>query len=170
MKKNSKVFMWYKVNELFNKEKLNKSQIARELEIYRGTVSKYLKMDEQTFLTWCNTPRNLPKKLESYSTYVKNTLEELPYLSASQIEDRLKENFPDSPLVDSKTVYNFVKSIRDKYDIPKVEDSSIRKYNMLPEVEYGSEAQVDFGESYMHTSNDRRVKVYFFAIVLCRSR
>ncbi len=34
MNKNQKVFMWYKVNELW-KQGLNKSQISRELEIDR---------------------------------------------------------------------------------------------------------------------------------------
>jgi hypothetical protein len=112
MNKNQKVFMWYKVNELWNKG-LNKSQISRELEIDRGTVRKYLQMEEKSFLGWINHPRRLPKKLSPYYNYVKRLLEKAPYLSSAQVEDRLKEDFSDLPEVDSKTVYNFVKSIRD---------------------------------------------------------
>lgn len=37
--------MWYKVKELSSKG-LNKSQISVELEINRGTVRRYLLMDE----------------------------------------------------------------------------------------------------------------------------
>ena len=36
MNKNQKVFMWYKVKELWHKG-LNKSQISKELGIDRGT-------------------------------------------------------------------------------------------------------------------------------------
>ena len=43
-----KVYMWYKVKEL-KSQGLKKVQIAKEVGIYRGTVSKYLKMNEEEF-------------------------------------------------------------------------------------------------------------------------
>ena len=48
MKHLKKVFMWYKVKEL-SETGLNKSQIARELGIYRATVRRYLGMEEEEF-------------------------------------------------------------------------------------------------------------------------
>ncbi len=161
--------MWYKVNELW-KQGLNKSQISRELEIDRGTVRKYLAMDEQTFMLWINKPHRLSKKLSGYYKYVKTLLESTPNLSAAQVEDRLKESFEDLPKVDSKTVYNFVKTIREKHAINKYKEVGSRQYQKLPEVAYGSEAQVDFGEITMQSGEGHRIKVYFFAMVLSRSR
>jgi hypothetical protein len=61
----------------------------------------------------------LPKKLAQYYNNVKELLESAPYLSAAQVEDRLKESFSDLPDVNSKTVYNFVQAVRKEQDIPK---------------------------------------------------
>ena len=121
-------------------------------------------------MVWINNPRRLPKKLSAYYQYVKRLLESTPYLSSAQVEDRLKEVFKDLPCVDSKTVYNFVQSIRKLHDIPKYNEKTNRQYQKLPEPDFGSEAQVDFGEYKMQTSGGNRVKVYFFAMVLSRSR
>ena len=169
MNKNKKVFMWYKIKELRSKG-LTKVQIARELGIDRGTVRRYMGMDEETFIAWTRHPRRMPKKLSMYYKYVKGLLESTPYLSAAQVEDRLRENFEDLPEVHSKTIFNFVKSIRERYNIPKSAIKKPRVYEKLPEVAYGSEAQVDFGEHTMQTVDGGRTKIYFFVMVLSRSR
>ena len=114
--------------------------------------------------------QHLPKKLTPYYDYVKKLLENALYLSASQVEDCLKENYTDLPGVNSKTVYSFVKSIREQHDLQKCKEKTVRQYQKLPEVVYGSEAQVDFGQYYIQTTSGKRMKVYFFAMVLSRSR
>jgi len=164
-----KVFMWYKVKEL-KATGLNKSQISREVGIDRGTVRKYLGMSEEEFHKWIEKGRNLPKKLNVYYEYVKQLLTVQPYLSSAQVEDRLKENFSGLPEVHSKTVYNFVQSIRKAHGIKKDKEKLPRQYEKLPETEYGHQAQVDFGEYQMQTKESTRRKVYFFTMVLCRSR
>lgn len=161
--------MWYKVTELTSKG-FNKSQISLNLGIDRATVRKYLSFSETDFHQWVSKAQRRPKKLEEYYTKIKQWLEAHPYLSASQIEDWLKEHYPDSPDVSSKTVYNFVQSIRLEHDIKKVVSKSPRVYEKLPEVPYGSEAQVDFGSYNMQTSEGLRRKVYFFVLILSRSR
>lgn len=161
--------MWYKVNELWKKG-LNKSQIRKELGLDRGTIRKYLLMNEQEFLDWISAPRRLPKKLNRYYSFVKELLGNAPYLSASQVEDRLKEAFSSLPDVSSKTVYNFVQSIREAHNIPKHKEKLPRQYEKLPETEYGEEAQVDFGSYRMLSTGSGRTKVYFFVMVLSRSR
>jgi transposase len=168
-KHQKKVFMWYKVKELHSKG-LNKSQIALEVGIHRKTVRKYLGMDEEGFHKWIEKSKNLPKKLQVYHSYVHKLLKAHPYLSAAQIEDRLKEEYPDLPAVHSKTIYNFTQSIRGQYGIKKEPAKEPRPYEKLPETEYGKYAQVDFGEYYMLTQGPSRKKVYFFAMVLSRSR
>jgi transposase len=164
-----KAFMWYKVKEL-NKKGFNKSQISRELGLDRSTVRKYLNKDEGEFHHWIESGRHLPKKLQVYYEYVKDLLESYPFLSAAQVEDRLKERYTDLPEVHSKTVYNFVNSIRKKYQIHKGKEKKYRAYEKLPELGYGQQAQADFGEYYMQTSGTGRKKVHFFVMVLCRSR
>lgn len=60
--------------------------------------------------------------------------------------------------------------LRGKYDLPKAPEQAYRPYEKLPESPYGEYGQVDFGERYMSTSSGGHIKVYFFAMVLSRSR
>ena len=134
-----KTIMWYKVTEL-NSQGFNKSQISKAVGIDRATVRKYLSMVEVDFIAWISNSKRRPKKLQDYVHYIKKTLKEHPYLSSAQIEDRIKENFPDAPEVSSKTVYNTVQAIRAEYDIKKNQSNHQRIYEKLPEVPYGSES------------------------------
>lgn len=161
--------MWYKVKELYDKG-LNKSQISLETGIHRKTVRKYLEMSETDFHKWMGRSCCLPRKLNEYFGYVLKLLEQHPYLSASQVEDRLKENFSTLPLVHSKTIYNFVQSIREKHGIMKKNGKQPRQFEKLPELDYGLQAQADFGQYHMQTQGGGIKKVYFFVMVLCRSR
>jgi transposase len=165
----NKAFMWYKVRELFSKG-LNKTQISLEVGVHRKTVRLYLAMNEDEFYKWIEQPKNRPKKLNDYYEYVKKLLEAHPYLSAAQVEDRLKEDFRELPVVHSKTVYNFVQSIRNANGIRKQDGKPPRQFEKLPETDYGHQAQVDFGQYSMPTQSGSRVKVYFFVMILCRSR
>ena len=167
--KKRKFYMWYEVQKL-TKQGLNKSQIHSETGLDRSTIRKYQKMEEDTFHDWIKSPWNLPKKLASHRGFVKDLLSHKPYLSAAQVEDRLKEYYEDLPKIHSKTVYNFVSGIRKQYDIPKPAKSSERVFEKLPEVDFGKEAQVDFGETWLQTKQGGRKKVYFFTMVLSRSR
>lgn len=164
-----KAFMWYKVRELFSKG-LNKTQISLEVGVHRKTVRKYLAMDEDAFYVWIERPKNQPKKLNGYYEYVKKLLEAHPYLSASQVEDRLKEDFNGLPVVHSKTVYNFVQSIRKANGIRKQDGKQPRQYEKLPDTDYGHQAQVDFGQFSMPKQTGGWIKVFFFVMLLCRSR
>ncbi len=169
IKHQKKVFMWYKVKELHRKG-LNKTQIGHEVGIHRKTVRKYLSMEEASFHVWIEQTKNQPKKLNAYYEYVRELLERLPYLSAAQVEDRLKEQFSGLPLVHSKTVYNFVENIRLQHGISKQVPKLPRQYEKLAEPDYGIYAQADYGEYHMLTQGIGRRKVYFFCMVLCRSR
>lgn len=168
-KRSKKVFMWYKVKELQSKG-LNKTQIGLEVGIHRKTVRKYLTMSEDEFHSWIEQIKNQPKKLNMYYDYVRQLLESHPYLSAAQVEDRLKEEFTELPMVHSKTVFNFVENIRLQHGINKHASKLPRQYEKLAEPDYGIYAQADFGEYHMLTQGSGRKKVYFFCMVLCRSR
>lgn len=114
--------------------------------------------------------KNLPSKLHGYYDFVKEQLENHPYLSASQIEDRLKERYADLPGVHSKTVYNFVQSIRLAHHIAKPKNKHVRVFEKREETAYGDEAQVDFGIYNMLKQGGGHQRVWVFAMVLSRSR
>lgn len=165
-----KQYMWYKVRELQSKG-LNKTQIGKHLGVDRSTVRKYLQMSREDFVRRRNSHRKYTLKLAGYEEYVRGTLEEYPYISAARMHDWLRECYPDFPKVCDKTVFNFVEKVRCKYGIGKKSEARIRRdYEKLPDTPYGKYAQADLGEKWMSAENGRSTKVYFFAIVLARSR
>lgn len=65
----------------------------------------------------------------------------------------LKEYYPDFPAVDSKTVFNFICWVRQKYHLQKVVVQ--REYAMGAEGAYDAQAQADFGEYNLRNSQGR---------------
>lgn len=165
---NEKPLMWYKVRELSGK--LNKTQVGICLGIHRDTVRSYLSMNLDEFLNSNVLRKSYKKKLQPYGSFIKKDLEDFNFLSSAQILDHLKENYPDFPEVSERTVYSFVEYIRDEYKIPKTTEELPRQMMQIPCSPYGEDAQVDFGEKLMVNEQGRYVRVYFFAMVLCRSR
>ncbi len=164
-----KLVMWCKCKELFEKG-LSKRQISRELCIDRKTVKRYLRMNREEFGSSAVYQRHYRRILDPYESYVRTSLEAHPELSSSQIYDWLRERYPNLPNVSIKTVYNYTQYIRAKYGILRPNLTNPRQYMVVEETPYGEYAQVDFGETWMRYEDGRRVKIYFFAMVLCRSR
>ena len=161
--------MWYEVKKL--KEKgFSNSRISRRTGLDRKTVRRYLNMGEEEFHQWISSPRKMPLKLGQYIEFVRKELEDCAELSAAQIEDHLKEHFADFPKIHSKTIYNLVKTVRERYNLLKPKISEQRIFEKIPETSYGQMAQVDFGEAWLQTEDEGRKKVYFFVMVLTRSR
>lgn len=161
------LIMYHEVHKL-QRQGFSTAKISRELVLNRRTVKKYLAMSEQDFLDFKNNQLTRKKLLDPYEDYVRSRLEDYPEASAAQVHDWLKEQFDDLASVNAKTVFNFVLSVRDKYGIPK--PFSHRDYTQVEELPYGKQAQTDFGEFNMRTEYDKRKKVYFFYMVLSRSR
>ena len=164
-----KLVMWCKCKELFVKG-LSIRQISRELGIDRKTVRRYLKMSRDEFESSDVYRRHYKRLLDPFENYVKTSLEAHPELSSSQIYDWLRERYADLPTVNIRTVFNYTRYIRAKYGIGKPNQPTPRQYSVIEETSYGEYAQVDFGEMWMQYEDGRRVKVYFFVMVLCRSR
>lgn len=161
--------MWHKVNELAAKG-LKTGQISLLLGVHRDTVRKYKRMSESEMHRLVERPyQNRKKKLADYTGYVGSLLKDAPYLTAPQVLDRLKETYDDLPEVSDKTVYNFVMAVREALSLPK-EKEEVRQMSKLPDPDYGMEAQVDWGEKNMMTTTGRWKKVYFFVMVMSRSR
>lgn len=164
-----KLVMWYKCKEK-SALGLTKAQISRSLGLDVKTVRKYLSMSYDEFKSSESYKRMYVRMLDPYESKVYEWLDQQPDLSSSQVHDWLRERYPGLPDVNSKTVYNYVKYIRAKYNIAKPSVTSPRQYAPIEETAYGEYAQVDFGEMWMRRGDHRKLKVYFFVMVLCRSR
>ena len=163
----SKLLMYYEIQRM-SRDGHSISKISKYLGFNRRTVSKYLSMTEQEYEAFLISQSNRNKILSAYEDFVKKRLGAYGDTSAAQMHDWLKEHNPDFPRVNSKTVFNFVCYIREKYNIPRTKPE--RQFQSIEELPYGKQAQVDFGEYNMRSSTGSRVKVYFFALVLSRSR
>jgi len=163
----NKLIMYHQIHEMY-RNGWKVARIASFLVINRRTVSKYLGMTEEEFLDYQQLIRTRKRELDAYEGFVKIKLEMYPQTHAAQMHDWLKEHYNHFPEVSSKTVYNFVMRVRQQHNIPKTGD--LRDFCIIEELPYGKQAQVDFGEYNMRDGKGRRVKVYFFSMVLSRSR
>ena len=143
-------------------------QIASYLVMDTRTVKKLLAMSEQEYFDFQEKISTRTKKLAPYENFIKSRLELCLDASSAQVHDWLKEHYPVFPKVSIRSVYNFVLYVRGKHHLLKTFDT--RAYNQVEELPYGQQAQVDFGEYNMTDVEGHRKKVYFFAMVLSRSR
>jgi transposase len=162
----AKWIMYHEVHRM-HREGYSISKINDLLGLHRNTIRKYLSMSEADYEALLKQSERR-KELDSYEEFVRERLRLFPETSAAQMHDWLKEHHRSFPKVNPKTIFNFVHWIRDKYNIPKL--SVKRQHQVVEELPYGKQAQVDFGQYNMRTSAGKRVKVFFFTFVLSRSR
>ncbi len=159
--------MYYEVQRL-QIEGLSHSAIAILLAMNRRTVVKYAAMSEAAYEAFLIKKDTRAKLLSAYEPFVKERLTAHPAASAAQVHDWIKEHHPTFPKISSRTVYNFVMAIRQKYGITLQEAS--RDYFVVEELPYGLQAQADFGQYILRNAEERRKKVHFFVMMLSRSR
>jgi hypothetical protein len=159
--------MYHQVQKL-SAEGYSVSKISAITGLHWRTVDRYIGMTEHEFEAFQENQSARRKQLLPYEHFVKGKLEQYRDTSAAQMHDWLKEHFADFPSVNPKTVFNFVQWVRGKHNLPVIQQ--LREYESVPECAYGKQAQVDFGETTMRTSRDGRIKVYFFCMMLSRSR
>ncbi len=158
--------MYHQIHKM-NREGQSINSIADFLKINWRTVKSYLSMDEHEYDVFISQS-DRTKELTKYESFVKVKLEQYQSTSAAQMHDWLKEHYPDFQPVAPKTIYNFVMWVRQKYNLPKIKHE--REYCIVADTPWGKQAQVDFGEYSMRTTVGQRKKVYFFCMVLSRSR
>ncbi|MCC5905138.1 MAG: IS21 family transposase [Balneolaceae bacterium] len=162
---------WIMYHEIHQLARLgfSKAKIARHLVADVRTIGKYLNMTEDEFGQFLLNSRQRTKKLSGYEEFVRARLVEYPDTSTAQMHDWLKEQYPDFPLeIPPRTVYNFVMYVRGQHNIPVA--TTQRDYFPVEELSWGEQGQVDFGEYNMRRATGVRKKVYFFVMVLSRSR
>lgn len=155
--------MYYEIQRL-KQIGLKISQISRKMDISRNTVYKYLNMT----LEEVDQEQQRWEKLNVYSDEIVKWLKAYPDLSASQVEDWLKEHHPGEIDVCESTVRNFVREMRKKHNIPKVVHR--RDYESVDDPPMGQQMQVDFGETKLRDQKGKWVKLWFIAFVLANSR
>jgi hypothetical protein len=161
---------WIMYHELHHRHRsgMTPPQIASFLGIDTRTVKKLLAMSEQEYLDFQQHLSIRTKKLTPYEDYIKSRLELCLEASSAQVHDWLKEYYPSFPNVSIKSIYNFVLYVRNKHQLLKTFDT--REFSQVEQLPYGQQSQIDFGEYNMTDVDGNRKKVYFFAMVLSRSR
>ena len=143
-------------------------EIATVLGLHRNTVQRYSGMTEAGFEQFLQRKESKDKLLDPYEMFVRGRLLAAPAASAAQAHDWLKEHHADFPKVSAKTVYSFVMRIRQESQIPLEEAS--REFFMVEPLPCGEQAQADFGQYLLASAEKKRKKVYFFVMMLSRSR
>lgn len=168
-KKKGLIIMYHQIHSLRKHEGFSIQRIADYLQINFRTAKKLLGMSEEEFDRFMEKKFSKPCLLDPYKDFIIHYLKQFEDAPASVVHDRIKEHFPLFPTVDPKTVYNYVMHLRKQFNIPKV-TASERQYTAVPDLAPGEQAQVDFGEKKLRTSNGEYVKVHFFIMLLCYSR
>ena len=149
--------------------KLTEAQVAKHLNIDTRTVKKYWDMDEKEYLKLLREyiEKRQESILDKYAEEIIEWLKKFRFLSAAQIYDRLKENYPDFNASNS-LVRKYVAKLKEKYNLNK--KIKIREYVAVPELPMGKQAQVDFGEIILKDIDGNPIKLWVFLIVLSHSR
>ncbi|SMQ85064.1 Helix-turn-helix domain of resolvase [Bacillus sp. OV166] len=109
-------------------QKYSISTIARKLNISRNTVYKYIRKSPEEMAEWTASTMIRSKKLDIYMELILHWLREFPDLTAAQVQDWLKEKYPEFKVGES-TVRSYVRCLREDYQIPK--ESSTRDYQAV---------------------------------------
>lgn len=149
--------------------KLTEAQVAKYLNIDTRTVKKYWNMEEKEYLKLLkeDIERKQESVLDKYAEEIIDWLKKFKFLSAAQIYDRLKENYPKFNASNS-LVRKYVAKIKEKYNLNRI--TRVREYVAVPELPMGKQAQVDFGEIILKDIDENNVKLWVFLIVLSHSR
>ncbi|WP_152966817.1 IS21 family transposase, partial [Sporosarcina globispora] len=141
--------------------------IAKKLDVSRNTVYKYLDMSFEEATDWISSLRTRKRKLDPYQNQLLTWLKEHPDLSSAQIEDWLKERYPNLE-VGGSTIRSYVRELRDIHHIPKA--VHIRSHEAVEELAAGKQIQVDWGEIKVKNTQNKEVKLFFISFVLSHSR
>jgi transposase len=148
---------------------LNKSQIARKLNISRPTLDKYYDLDIEAFEQKLQSRNTRAKKADQYQDQILNWLKEYPDIQASQIYYWIQEKVNGDPGFAESTLRTYVRNLRKEHNIPKT--TKLRVYEAIDDPPMGQQMQVDMGEQWVYRMDKiTRIKLYVIAFVLSHSR
>lgn len=155
----------YQKIQSFKKQGKSKSQISGLLSISKKTVKKYYSMEESKYLKYQRKLLNRDKVFDNYrddilEIYEKNDNRRL---NMASVYDYLEEKYVTLP-GNEKTLRNYIKYLVETEAI--IFQENRRTYKKVPDLPYGRQMQLDFGEYKMRNG----LKLYIFAGVLSASR
>ncbi len=144
---------------------LLKTEISRKLKLDPGTVAKYYDMDESEYFQMLHSHQYRDKVFDKYKedildVYRENDFKKLPM---SAVFDYLEEQSKQLP-GNEQTLRNYIRYLNKIGEL--VFNEKRRIYKKVPQLPYGQQLQIDFGE-YRTRSE---LKLYIFASVLSASR
>jgi len=145
----------------------SKSKIAKMLGISRPTVIKYLDMSAEEFEQEMLAQRQRKKKPDIYREEIITWIKQYPAMTAAQVYDWLEEKYRNL-IFNEPTLRNYVRSIREEYNIPK--EPGIRQYEAVEDPPLGKQMQVDFGEKKVINAEGDVITLYVMCFVLSHSR
>jgi hypothetical protein len=130
--------MYGKIQEL-KREGYSKRRAAGELNIDKRTVGRYWDMNDETYAKYVLDNKERAKILDPYRVFIMGKLECHNNITASIIDDNLREKYPDfTPSYRSVRLY--VANLREELGYPT--QSKIRQYCEVEELPMGFQAQV----------------------------
>lgn len=144
------------------------SQVARRLNLNRKTVKKYWHLEPDEYADTIARASTRSRKLAPYEEVIVGWLQEDPDMTAAQIEDWLREQYPQL-VTRERTVRTYVVHIRDKHGIAKP-PLHTRQYQAVDDPPMGDQMQLDFGEMKVMGAEQRKKKLYAVGAVLSHSR
>ncbi len=146
---------------------LNKSQVEKKLGINWKTVDRYWDMPADGFAGARQKNRHRGCYLEQYESEILEILQEDEGLSASAVDDRLREKHPGYA-GSERTLRRFLAPFRDRHGLAK--PAPARQYQAVPEMAPGAQAQVDLGQAKARNREGKWITLYGLALVLSHSR
>lgn len=142
-----------------------KKKIARELGIDTKTVRKYWSMNEPDFSNYMDYLHYREKEFDCYrkevlELYKKNEYKKVP---VSSVYDYLEECYGKQP-ANENSLRNYIRYLIETNQLNI--NNKVRYYSQVPEMPYGKQIQLDFGEY----PDGKGGKYYIFGTVLSASR
>ena len=142
---------------------LNKSQIARKLQIDRRTVMKYWDMTADEFARVREGAKKRKKKADEYKPFILECLRKYPDMSAAQINDWLLEMTGRTKMpFGERSLRSYVENLRKEYEIKKPDKT--RQHEAVDDPAYGDQGQVDLGEITLKKEGGGHKKIYGFPL------
>jgi len=155
----------YKQIQTFKGRGYSKGKISAVLGLDPKTVAKYYHMDERDFRYYRQQHMFRDKVLEEYEKDILEVYEtnEFKRLNMSFVYDYLEERYGRLP-ANEQSLRNYIDYLIQTEKLRL--DEKLRIYTKVPELPFGQQMQLDFGQYRCHSG----LKLFIFAAVLSASR
>jgi transposase len=145
----------------------SKRRAAKELELDKRTVGKYWDMSEQSYAHYITDSAERSKVLDPYREFIVGLIEKHSEMNSAVIDSKLREEFVGfEPSYRSVRLY--VARLREELGYPT--PVQIRQYCEVEALPLGAQAQVDMGTKELSDPYGKKIRVYFFCMVMSSSR